>query len=893
MMVIRKFFNIVFLVFLASGSGYSQQAYLYSSCLHRWRLPYTSTFSRNDNYSDRILEELSKDLLRPPRFVDITISLKAEVSLQPVTASYFRARVSLSHPSLSGYLQYRSFSMTDVLMPSVFSFALKLSTKLDSSGGTIFEFNGRDPGRISGMDFTTPELAMDTAVDTLITGRVAFAYSDTCWQKFYARKGLVDDYYASAAILDSLENEEKSWNMMDPGQLPLNFIRISELSRMVGLIGERDFGNRLIKGSADPRRLPEKQLALYKISRTAMFNLSETLDKSGALNGYTNLDSISSYFVERLMRYIRLSSLMDKIHGRIYQDYLTTYYSKNVFEDDAALIQSMLNRMFPDAARDTLLSYASSSLMQAYRRKARALIAGSQYSDAVLLMENAHSMATSNPYLREQNGWEQMMSQAVNGIYSSYTGIASSSLNSGNVRFALEYLQKAETYREKYPAFITSDSVYSRVYRTIFIGQLDQCNSLVEKGDFAEAIECLNGCEQIYSGRALEILYPDISRKRDIARTGLAGNFAKLCARALKQDKPDSALIYFDKGLAVASELPPSMRQVPSLDSLAPAVAVIRVKKTNALATAYYSQRQFSRAILQFENASRISREYSLPPDPVSDSVCRQSYKQWLLDRISQEQRLIWSDKPDSAERFLALAAETARSRQLEQDAGIIKAMETFRKRIRYHSCELMQDSLILYNIRAGRCFALKTFGRGVWILENAIRQAGRIGYCNSDTGPLADSIRKYADPAEYQNRMDEVNRCMSGGEYERGLQLLAANEKFYTLKRIDRFGLPLTSVYDYVIAKANPFISMQALEYYMTANDAPEALRFLTLLHMQGMPADRSDMYQEKLAKALASRDKLAYANADPENIVRRYTASNPWMGRFREVYIQAWKNK
>jgi len=86
-------------------------------------------------------------------------------------------------------------------------------------------------------------------------------------------------------------------------------------------------------------------------------------------------------------------------------------------------------------------------------------------------------------------------------------------------------------------------------------------------------------------------------------------------------------------------------------------------------------------------------------------------------------------------------------------------------------------------------------------------------------------------------------------GEYERGLQLLASNEKFYSTKRIDHFGIPLTSVYDFVMMKANPFISIQALDYYISYDDPVEALRYLMLLHLQGMPDDRSSMYQEKLA--------------------------------------------
>ena len=425
--------------------------------------------------------------------------------------------------------------MGDVMMPSGFRFDLKISTKLDTGTYIMHDFEGKYPGKAFSLNFRAAKLAMDTAVDTLIPGNFSFTYSEEDWQSFYAKKNLIDDYYASAAMLDSLSFEAQTWDMRDPKQLPLNFIRLSELVRMLGIIGERDFESGLIKEGGDIKHLSGNHLTLYKTSLTDKFNLAETLEKSGVLNGCKSADSIADYFIERQMRFIRLSSLMNNINGRIYQDYLDKYYSKQVFEKDADFIESVLIRMFPGAKTDTLLSWASGQLMKAYRRKASRLLLEKKYSDAVRLMENARSMADSNPYLKDHNGWELMMSEAVNGIYNSYTGIASSSLEGENVNFALEYLQKAEQYRDKYPAYITSDSVYRRVYRTIFIGLLDHCTNLLDKGDYADALECLNGCEQTYKGKALEILAPDISDKKEKARIGIIMVFAKKSLKALHQ----------------------------------------------------------------------------------------------------------------------------------------------------------------------------------------------------------------------------------------------------------------------------------------------------------------------------------------------------------------------
>ncbi|MCX6284365.1 MAG: hypothetical protein NTW31_09040 [Bacteroidetes bacterium] len=887
----RRLLFTLFTCFTLSVPAYSQQAFRYSTGGSSWRFPYTGYYRQKTNYGNDILEELARDFLRPPKFVNITIGFKKDISLLPVTPASYQVTLTLSDFSLSGYLQYRSFPIADVLTPGDLRFKLKLSTKLDTGNFTIREFTGEYPALPGKLVFRVAELAMDTAVDTLITGDFSFSYTDSGWKRFYERKNLIDDYYATSAMIDSLDMEVQHWDMTDPRLIPLNYIRLSELVRMLELIKDRDFGNTLIMGGGDPKHLLEKHLSLFKISRTCMFNLSETLERSGVIKANASPDSTNDYFIGRLMRFIRLSSLMDKIQGRIYKDYLTTYFSKHVFGDDTGFIGSVLIRIFPDAHSDTLLSWGSESLMQAYRRKAKGLIAEKKYSDAVMLMENAHSMAEANPYLKNHNGWENMMSDAVNGVYNAYTGIASSSLDGGNVSFAMEYLQQAEKYRKVYPLYITSDSVYRKVYRAIFIGQLDHCNSLLEAENFSEAFECLKSCEQTYTGKALEVLAPEISLQKGKAVMGMIMGLAAKSLKALKAGSGDSALAYFDKADAMIRNLIPGSRHVAEMDSLAPSIAAIRVKKINTLASAYFQHRQFARAILQYDQAGKISAEYNIPAGKIADSLYRQSYKQWLLDRISQEQRLVWGNKPDSAENFLVLASETAKSKGLENDADILKALSSYRLKIHNQACELVEDSLLVLNIRAGRCFALHNYNRGVWILHNAIYQAGRMSSCRFDLTALQDSLAKYSDPAEYMNKLDVVNRSMAAGDYETGLQILAANENFYSLKRIDHFGLPLTSVYDYVMNKSNPFISIQALEYYCAVNEPVEALRYLMLLHVQGMPYEQSVVYQEKLARLLAAKDKPVYLKADPQDIVRRYSASNSWMNRFTEVYLQEWK--
>jgi len=131
----------------------------------------------------------------------------------------------------------------------------------------------------------------------------------------------------------------------------------------------------------------------------------------------------------------------------------------------------------------------------------------------------------------------------------------------------------------------------------------------------------------------------------------------------------------------------------------------------------------------------------------------------------------------------------------------------------------------------------------------------------------------------------------LASEEYEKGFQLLTANDKLYASKSLYHFGIPMTTAYDFVMLKANATVSMQALEHFIANNEPEEALRYLRLLHTQGIFESLSNYYQEKLARILAAKDKMANERADPLNMVLRYTSSNAWMSRFTEVYIESWK--
>ena len=104
-MNIQRIHILLIFIILSYLPGFSQQEFLYKTDSKLWRLPYTGSYSHSVNYGNDILEELAKDFLRPPKYVEVMIGFRDEISLLPENPSSFLASVTLSDFRLSGYLQ--------------------------------------------------------------------------------------------------------------------------------------------------------------------------------------------------------------------------------------------------------------------------------------------------------------------------------------------------------------------------------------------------------------------------------------------------------------------------------------------------------------------------------------------------------------------------------------------------------------------------------------------------------------------------------------------------------------------------------------------------------------------------------------------------------------------
>jgi hypothetical protein len=151
----------------------------------------------------------------------------------------------------------------------------------------------------------------------------------------------------------------------------------------------------------------------------------ENLSGANTIKRDFSVDSVVNYFLAGIERYIRWSLIMKATNGRIYKEYLGDYYMKPAFgKDEPVLLRDLLGKLFQGTHPDSLYGSLSIVLKKAYEKKTEALFHQGQFTEAVKMLENESHFCLRNPWLAGQIPDPKLQAKVLEGIYSSFLGVA-------------------------------------------------------------------------------------------------------------------------------------------------------------------------------------------------------------------------------------------------------------------------------------------------------------------------------------------------------------------------------------------------------------------------------------------------------------------------------------
>lgn len=485
----RKFL-ILYIFLQLSGSFLFAQEIIFSTavnhfCKITFQPPKNTVFA----YDNEILREIAKDILKEPGRVKIqanfTINLKI-TQRQGKNQLY----ISYSNPFITGDTRYRKFLLSDVLLPSLIHLKVFWVKKNNPSNVSITTFHEKIGNQDENLILSGCIPDFDPASDTIYAGEIALHYDSLDLLRFNTRIGLINDYYASRALLDSLDSFQYVINVEDADKIPLSFIQVLESDKILYLIMERNFPDQLLSQNEDHLNLMEKFSSRYRAGRSIHFTFFDLLLASGAIFWKGNISEYADYFTQRILSYIRRAQLLGEFQGNIYQDYLDHWFLSNAFQDDKQTTETILAKMYPDAGRDTLVAFAAKQVYQSYLRLSSQLMDHGQYAEARALLEHAGKFRMRIPFSIHTSEAERIQQEAARGVYHSFLGIVSGCIELKKPEMASKYLEKAYEYRKMYADLLPDDSLYLKVSMDLLLFRLNSPDRLMQDMRIRELFYC-------------------------------------------------------------------------------------------------------------------------------------------------------------------------------------------------------------------------------------------------------------------------------------------------------------------------------------------------------------------------------------------------------------------
>jgi hypothetical protein len=790
---------------------------------------YTSGDSAFSGVSNEMIAVIAEDEIKNRRRVSFTLNTELQILIETPAGRNPMIGITARQQKLSGSTRFRKFPMSSVMMPGRVRFGCRIEKKDSSSFFDLPEIEDRN---FIGNDSTilqcqVPHFSCDS--DTVVLDPLHFYFDPDALERFRARVTLVNDYYAASAILDSLEKKVFAINLGDLGRYPGNFIILEELNKILAIINEKNFSQRLALDSLDPAGFLVKYKNLARFSHSATMTFSENMKTPGTLKSAFSPDSLIRQFIDRTCVYIRWSMLVSERNSGIYHEFLERYFHMNAFGDDHEVIQNLVVKMFPDQIPDSALAMISRKINKAYHERADEMMKNRQYAEAVELLGNARNFIRINPYLKE-TGDRLIITEAANGIYDSFLGVADGAIRNGKPEMARSYMLRAQHYRKEHADYVTSDSLFNKVFGELVAGNLSRCDTLFTSSRYPEALGCYQEFEKGFDSLTLSSIHRVLGPKIQYCRYKmLIGEGEKDLS---KDDKPEAGRNFF--------------------------------------------------------LARQLAQDAKFAPDSLLDSLCRVTYPFYLIHLLNTGEGRIWTNRLESARIFADSIAFIQRTTGVGSSRELSDALAGYRRKVEERTCWNTNQAVEVFLLRSQHERDVKDFIIASSLADSAVSLSNQFSDCEIPLKGVNDTAKKYLEPLEFQQMLRQVEVSISAARYKDAITGFLQMENFTRSHDIGSFGLSVPPMFDYISNRSVQDLTLQAFLYFKEKHELEQAFRYLKLLRLQDYPRRSAKEPLEWLGRELAGQDFTDRPDQDPVGLVKLYTGTDKWMRSFRMKYYE-----
>jgi len=300
----------------------------------------------------------------------------------------------------------------------------------------------------------------------------------------------------------------------------------------------------------------------------------------------------------------------------------------------------------------------------------------------------------------------------------------------------------------------------------------------------------------------------------------------------------------------------------------------------------YLAQSNHAAALGQFEEALALEQKYMFKPVQELGKLAQRAAKPVLLAKLSQGYEEARQNRLGSARELTSDATAMQERFGLQADAEVQRKFKLLGERIFTQECANTQAAYDQHLAHAKALAKERQYLAADRAYAEAISAASAKSECSIATFTAKDGQTAIAPAANYQRKLEEIDRLVTSSRYQDAIRGYNEAEKHYLFNQVNKFGLDHISLFNYAKDNLRQTFTASVVEHFTQLGEEPIAIQLLTSLLEKGYSKGKTKKVQEHLGRQLAVKDAIRNLKDAPKVLAAGHSGNNKDLKKLRKTY-------
>jgi len=783
--------------------------------------------------------------------------------------NYSIAKIDIISKSCSGDVYYKGFSVSDELKPSLISFVLDVYSDNVIIASRIYSGIHLDGDKVKMPDFSYKYHYSKQNLNLKIRD-IRFKYSDSDKEIFNKKIFLINDYYASVAIIDSSLNYISGFDIKNPAKVFLNCFKRFEVRQIEHSLRAKEFPEKLSLSEYDPVNFTSKLYTFHLqiIKLNTLIDL--LLNSEKPILHSPDIAELSTYYISRQLYYIELSQKVNHFFTPSFYNLALQKLTLGDLNDLIKVIYTKKNPSFSQLLIRKKLNLLANNLFDDYLQTASFFLADKRYNEAIDILDNARGLYSNVPSLRSLDRLNHLVTKAKTGVYSSFLRVANKAISIDNFEMAQEYLDKASKFQIKNKDYISNlsnaDTAYKKLAEIFYLKGVknnNNSNYQLALDNFSKASE-LSGID----------MYARFTKNFD---SGLANSKT----RAIIDDFANKQIV-----LNAESETNKAIQGVVKNNLIAVSESQIAINESKSL----FSQEKFSDALSKLHDAKKLVKDYEKINYQI-DSLIERTASSFIMQQVYNAVMFVMDNEYFKAKNLYRSSILLQKKYDFLNREDINNALYELCEMIDESKCKNLENNYE-YNLAKGQnAVEQRNYVMAIEFFLEAKNIAKTSSDCKISDSEAQKEYDKYLPAFNYQIKMQDIIEDI----YTKGLTSVIDRYRklgtYYNDSHISRFALTHISFFEFLFTQNNPQLIFNTLDYFTETGQFASSIELLEVLYAQDFPSLLIKSQQKELGKKMAKMDYKSNSKRSPAENISSMMLENKWFSNYCKAYRNEWR--